>query len=208
MKNKFKWDFESKLLYRGNWTTTWSKVTGLIKLPDGKDMITLGGESYDDINNPKLASWSELSYLMNKKIIKPSQYYSIEEDLTTQIGNEKIPIGNWIQGDFVIELKNLLEEGRVSPGIINFDCCGMARRTHKDFGKVLHIINAFDIKNVFVSYNTAMQAHHLIETVETTQQLLLSNTLIRYNLNGWKEYKPFKYKGRTINMCNFTFYRK
>ncbi|HRZ18706.1 MAG TPA: hypothetical protein P5136_01500 [Methanofastidiosum sp.] len=203
------WNSSSKEGYREHWITQWKKITKHNTIPKNKVLITLGGRSYGN-KGYSLASWSELSFLLNKKVIKPTQYYSIEENRFIQMGNSKIKQGNWIYGDFVEELEELITTDKLNPAIINYDCCATPRITHDDLGKILLILNTYNIHDVLVCYNVLLHAHYIVETVDSAKDTLLDNYWIASSLTkSWRILKPYEYIGGTKTpMCCFMFFRK
>lgn len=204
-RSTIQWDLKSKLSFRKKWTTLWVHETGMSKIPRGKVLITLGGASYKDINNPSLSPQSELAYLLRMKLLSPSQYYSVESDMATQMGNEMIPKGNWLYGDMSDTFKRMVIHEGMDPAIVNFDCCNMDRTSHHEIIEMLHIMNKREFHQFLFVYNVTKQAHHLLDT--EIGKLLYKDTRISSLLKGWKTYEPYEYKGKATPMCSFFFYR-
>ncbi len=207
------WDFPTKVKSRERILEAWNKISGLSSVPKDRIFYTLGGRSTD--SNPfSPAPWSELSFLIKRKVITPKQYYSIERDKSVFIHNQHIKVGNWIKGDFTDKLRFFCEKEKI-PSIINFDSMNMARKVRDGFGEILHIVDSYEIYNVLLCCNVILQAHHIIDSPDNALATLLSGELAMWYFGNdklkhkWKILKYHAYQGGVHTpMCNFMFYRK
>jgi hypothetical protein len=207
------WDYPSKLKSREKILQTWNKVSGLSSIPKERIFYTLGGRSTDS-NKFSPASWSEHTFLIKRKVITSKQYYSVEKKEDVFVHNKDIRVGNWIKGDFVEKLRTCCEHNKL-PAIINFDAMGMAKTVYEDFGKILRIVDCYDIPNVFLCCNVMLQAHHYKDSPENALHILQGGEDAMWYFGNdklkkkWKILKPYMYQGGTRTpMCNFMFYQK
>lgn len=107
-------------------------------LPKDRQFVTLCGKQTR--NGQQIRG--ELNHLINGNLILPYQYIGIDREKEIIEQNEKVYPGiNWIHGDFLEVLENMILEGVFNPSIINYDGVMQPRKSSQYLKKIMSLLD-------------------------------------------------------------------
>jgi len=177
----------------------------LESIPKGHQYWTMPGIC---ASNGKIIVDSEYHQLIKSKLLKPSQFYSVDLDKKVYVQNCRLNGGNWIYGDFVDTLYRYYREDHFKPSIINFDATQTPKKISHNFGKILHLLNLMKEKKTLVVV-TSMYKNRWHTSEEPFEDLLSTHLALSAFNEGWyvSNYYYYKREKSRCNMVMLCFYK-
>ena len=137
--NFAKWDATEKFSARFLVLIKMFKETFEVEsLPEDGQIWTLCGSQFRQSEE----IFGELAHLLSENMIQQHQYFGIDRELSIIEQNKKIwPNANWIHGDFLKVLENVVMGGNFNPSIINYDGVMQPINSSGYLKKILNLID-------------------------------------------------------------------
>jgi hypothetical protein len=182
------------------------------KLPPHKQYWTLCARHVDD--RGELLNGSELSQLLQEKIITKKQFHGVDRDQDIiHINSKYINEANWYCGDLYSVLGN---SSNFNPAIVNCDLIEGPKTGSYLAGQILHLLTRRNVRDVVFVINFVIGSRFYPEgiSVDAIVEFLNKNTLFNIALaDGDWRYLPEIYcydgtgsKSKT-RMGSIIFYR-
>lgn len=208
-------DCPKKYASRQRVIDTYRAMTGKKSLPRSRQYWSMCGIMN---NNGELHPKSELSQILDSKLISERQFYGVEkDDVIYEANSVVINDGHMHIGDIIDVMSLALKEGWFNPGFVNLDTMHQPKEAVNLLAKAMNLLN-YIAGDIVVMLNVVMEIRgkgfKTIHTWEDVDKAFKSNQLYKHMFDhGWSRGKSlFVYDGTgsrsSTKMGTIPFIRK